>query len=351
MSNIDKNNCLIDNCINDDDDDDDDQIGWDDLNLPLFLMTSSFVSVGCDAVLYPFDLIKTRLQTQNKISSSFKPYRGTLHACTSISKNEGMRGFYKGFGATVAGAIPADILFYGTYEFSKNVLQKSFIKLQKVFPNSVYFRNISNVDPLIHMFCGGLAEVTSAIIWIPYDIVAQKLMVQGNLKDPKYKNAYQVFRSVLKHDGIRGLYRGSFATLLTFGSESAFRWAIYEYTRKRAYRYYNKISKKPVKQSNIIHIICGTFSGGLAALITNPIDVIKTKLQVQDYYSKHDIKEKNLLRPKYKSTLSMAKGILKEEGILAFSKGVLPRVLYSAPVYALTFFLYETVKKYTKKDT
>lgn len=44
-----------------------DPIEWDDMNVPTFLFFGSVISVSCDLCLYPFDLIKTRLQVQNLV--------------------------------------------------------------------------------------------------------------------------------------------------------------------------------------------------------------------------------------------------------------------------------------------
>ena len=48
----------------DEDEDDSDPIEWDDMNMPQFLFFGSLISVSCDLHLYPFELVKTRLQVQ-----------------------------------------------------------------------------------------------------------------------------------------------------------------------------------------------------------------------------------------------------------------------------------------------
>ena len=48
---------------------DKDQINWEDLDPVKFLMTGSMVSVSCDMLLFPFDLIKTRMQVQGSVST------------------------------------------------------------------------------------------------------------------------------------------------------------------------------------------------------------------------------------------------------------------------------------------
>lgn len=51
----------------DEDFDPSDPIEYDDMNMFRFLVIGSFSSVSCDLFLYPFDLIKTRLQVQGTV--------------------------------------------------------------------------------------------------------------------------------------------------------------------------------------------------------------------------------------------------------------------------------------------
>jgi len=72
--------------------------------------------------------------------------------------------------------------------------------------------------------------------------------------------------------------------------------------------------------------VSGAISGAAAAAITNPLDVIKTRLQVQ---VKSDPNS-------YRNSLDCFRRILKEEGIKAFRAGLTARVLWIAPGSAIT---------------
>ena len=72
-------------------------------------------------------------------------------------------------------------------------------------------------------------------------------------------------------------------------------------------------------------------AGAVAASITTPADVIKTRLQIANYT--------------YTSIHDCFKKIIKYEGYSALFKGLVPRVLRSAPQFGITLFTYELLKK------
>ena len=53
----------------------------------------------------------------------------------------------------------------------------------------------STIEPLVHMSMGAAAEMTSASVWMPVDIVAQKLAVQGPLKPPRFTGTLSMCNS------------------------------------------------------------------------------------------------------------------------------------------------------------
>jgi hypothetical protein len=63
------------------------------------------------------------------------------------------------------------------------------------------------------------------------------------------------------------------------------------------------------------------FSASFAAMISTPMDVIKTRIQVQSATSTYQ----------YKSGFEAFKSILREEGVRAFAKGMMARVLFITP--------------------
>ena len=82
--------------------------------------------------------------------------------------------------------------------------------------------------------------------------------------------------------------------------------------------------------------ISSSIAGSISSIITNPLDVIKTKLQTQ-----HD--------GLYKNIGDTATTIWKRNGVSGFFSGVIPRIMYYAPSTTISWCCYEGIKKYLEK--
>lgn len=126
-----------------------------------------------------------------------------------------------------------------------------------------------------------------------------------------------------------------------------------------------KTLTKPWDKQNPLmwYFMCAGISGGVAGLLTNPLDVIKTRLQTQHvkptcnrllgFYKNDPIQEGcppeseckfSMKKLRYRDILSTAKFIYQTEGLASFSKGMMPRLLINVPSTALSWGTYEVVK-------
>lgn len=76
---------------------------------------------GSTAALFttPFDVVKTRLQTQ--IPGSTSQYSSVYHALQEIGKREGLKGLYRGLIPRLVMYMSQGALFFASYEFFKGV--------------------------------------------------------------------------------------------------------------------------------------------------------------------------------------------------------------------------------------
>ena len=135
---------------------------------------------------------------------------------------------------------------------------------------------------------------------------------------------------------------------------------------------------KPWERSNphLWYFLCAGIAGGIAGVITNPLDVVKTRLQTQEIkpscaklrelweLDSSDTKkgfksgtsdqpcsniakqecEFELKQVRYNDFNSALRFIYRTEGLRAFSKGIFPRMCINVPSTALSWGTYEIMK-------
>ena len=87
---------------------------------------------------------------------------------------------------------------------------------------------------MISLTSGMVAEAISCVVFVPVDVVKERLQVQSPLSsDPNhkiisYRNSFDALIKISNSEGLRGLYKGYSATLLSYGPYSAIYFMLYE---------------------------------------------------------------------------------------------------------------------------
>nr|XP_022912770.1 mitochondrial 2-oxodicarboxylate carrier isoform X1 [Onthophagus taurus] len=98
------------------------------------------------------------------------------------------------------------------------------------------------------------------------------------------------------------------------------------------------IKKRPVWKEATFQIFSGGSAGFIEVCIMHPLDLIKTRLQIQSGVNRND--------PKYYTGVFDAfRKMYKHEGITSYWKGIVPPILVETPKRALKFFSFEQYKK------
>ncbi|GAV65854.1 Mito_carr domain-containing protein [Cephalotus follicularis] len=195
-------------------------------------------------------------------------------------------------------------------------------------------------DFICHALSGAAAGAIAATFVCPLDVIKTRLQVHG-LPEPAHSGRrgsiiVTSLQNIIKNEGIRGMYRGLSPTILALLPNWAVYFAVYEQLKGLLH------SHEDSSQLSIgANMIAAAGAGAATAITTNPLWVVKTRLQTQG------------MRPDvvpYKSMLSALRRIAHEEGIRGLYSGILPSLAGISHV-AIQFPVYEKIKCYiAKKD-
>ncbi|GAV73479.1 Mito_carr domain-containing protein/EF_hand_4 domain-containing protein [Cephalotus follicularis] len=251
------------------------------------------------SLMYPVDTIKTRVQAS------------TLTFPEIISKlpQIGARGLYRGSIPAILGQFSSHGLRTGIFEASKLVL----INIAPTLPD-IQVQSISS-------FC---STFLGTGVRIPCEVLKQRL--QAGLFD----NVGEAIIGTWHQDGLKGFFRGTGATLCREVPFYVAGMGLYAESKKVV----QQILGRELEPWETVAV--GALSGGLAAVVTTPFDVMKTRMMTA--------------RGRSVPMSLVAFSILRREGPLGLFKGAIPRFFWIAPLGAMNFAGYELARKAMNKN-
>lgn len=295
-------------------------VDWDRVDKQKMFYTGVGLFSGVMGCLFPLTVLKTRIMVQEDASPGFQ---GVLKSARRIWAEEGAAGFYRGFPTVVVGTIPARVIYLGTLE---RVKQEIGLQLEGVDISGPTKASAKN-------FLGGAcASLCSQSIVVPIDVVSQRQMVQGGAH-PRYNGTVDAFVKIVGAEGIGGLYRGFGTSLITFMPSSAIWWGAYGFYGNLFFEGAACITSSHLSADTngvaytgtagsvvpgpVLQVAAGMCAGCTSAFLTNPLDVIKTRLQVAAH-KPGDVPQ---------TFSSIAKDLIAAEGVKGLYRGVLPRMM------------------------
>jgi len=221
-----------------------------------FLAAGGIAGVAVDTALFPLDTIKTRLQSP-----------------LGFAKSGGFRGVYSGLSTAALGSAPTAALFFCAYESTKKILNNMPV--------------ISAFQPGVHMLSAATGEIMACIIRVPVEVVKQRQQA--------------------------GVHSSSYRTTVLREIPFAFiQFPLWEWTKKTWSKRQNR-DVSPWQSS-----ICGAFSGGIAAAVTTPLDVAKTRIILA-----------NKTCPDASGNFaSVLRNVYIAQGVKGWFAGIVPRVMW-----------------------
>lgn len=151
-------------------------------------------------------------------------------AGNAILKNEGIRGFFSGFGATAIRDAPYAGLYVLFYEQSKRRLSqiREVTPLTKMSNSEGGMKSSTSLS--INFLSGVLAAGFATAVTNPFDAVKTRLQLMPG----KYSNMIVAGRRMIKEDGVRSLFDGLGLRMGRKALSSALAWTLYEELIRRA---------------------------------------------------------------------------------------------------------------------
>ena len=178
---------------------------------------------------------------------------------------------------------------------------------------------------------GTAARGLSIAVVSPIELISTQ-MRSGSW--PEGVGLFDGLRRTMATSGIAGLYQGLGATLLRDLPFSGLYWAAQVPLRRRL----SGAGCDPFAAD----VGSGFIAGGLAAIVTTPADVVKTRMQI----AAHSPDQSAEFVACRCGALSTARSVLRTEGAAGFGAGMGARVLSVAPACAIMISTYEAFKRF-----
>lgn len=273
-------------------------------------------AVLANALVYPLDIVKTRLQVQVRSDSkdSSEPhYNSTWDAISRIIAEDGAKGLYAGMNGSLLGVASTNFAYFYWYTIVRTLYNKSA-------------KSTAAPSTAVELALGAVAGAVAQLFTIPVAVVTTR---QQTASKDERKGLLSTANEVIHGpDGVSGLWRGLKASLVLVVNP-AITYGAYE--RLKTMFFPNKTHLKPWEA-----FFLGAMSKALATIVTQPLIVAKVGLQSRPPAIRNG-------KP-FKSFIEVMKFIIEHEGPAGLFKGIGPQILKGLLVQGILMMTKERVE-------
>ena len=313
-------------------------IGWLETSVAACsgaLLTSLFTT--------PLDVARVRMQAPGAAAAALAPCECCPPAAASasaappalstsstmlrVARHEGVAALWAGLQPALIISVPGTVLYFAAYEAARDVVAERA-------PS----RQLREQAPLL---AGGGARLLTATIVSPVELMRTRMQAeQALLREGMLGGA----SALVRREGWGALWKGLQPTLWRDVPFSMLYWSGYEALKARLLllpRAHG--AEPPAALPPAQSFACGAVAGAVAAFLTTPFDVLKTRRQVVDS-SAHRHPPPG--PPAELGTLELIAWVARREGAAALLAGVGPRLAKVAPSCAIMIASYEMGKRF-----
>mmetsp|Transcript_32850 Transcript_32850/g.104654 ORF Transcript_32850/g.104654 Transcript_32850/m.104654 type:complete len:303 (-) Transcript_32850:480-1388(-) len=290
------------------------------------LFYGGFASCVAETVTMPIDVCKTRLQMDGA-GGGVKLYNGTMDCAGKLVKSEGAGALFKGLPPALLRQSTYGSLRYGLYGPIRNSLgvkpgtPKHEIPLSK------------------KILAGAGAGALSSAVANPTDLVKVRLQTDGQFKGPdgaylpkKYTGMGHAFSSIVKEEGVLGLWKGVGPTCGRATALAAAELATYDEVKTQF------LHKGLFTEGLLCTCATAFVSGFVSTVASSPFDVVKSRVMGQPL----DAAGKPTL---YDGMVDCFLKSSAKEGPMSLYNGFWPNFGRVVPRVTIVFIVMEQLKK------
>ncbi|KAF2130081.1 mitochondrial carrier [Dothidotthia symphoricarpi CBS 119687] len=283
-----------------------------------------------------------------------KTINSTWDGLRKIAQNEGPTTLWRGLSPTLVMAVPANVIYFAGYDWLRTSPASPF---RKTIPDAY--------TPLV---AGATARILAAVTVSPIEMFRTRMQAANHTATAAghFRETMDGLREMVASQGVLSLWRGLTLTLWRDVPFSAIYWWGYEATRNsltdargrrearnsgvefRMGRGEERIQRRSRSRSRENQVetltdsfLAGAAAGGVAAFVTTPFDVGKTRQQI----ARHAKKAAGAVRPEDQTMPRFLMHIYREQGASGLFRGWTARCLKIAPACAIMITCYEFGKR------
>ncbi|KAJ2405596.1 Carrier protein, mitochondrial [Coemansia sp. RSA 2531] len=258
-----------------------------------------------------------------------------------IARTEGLRTLWRGLSPTLVASGPSTVIYFVGYDYLRQWMGKQMRKHDALAAYEKY----------ASLFAGCIARTAAASAISPIELVRTRMQLSAT---HDFATVMRGISTEINNGGLRTLWRGLVPTLWRDVPFSAVYWFGYEQWKERVYEPMFATMDVPLGASygelksdvlaRLATAFCsGASSGIVAATLTNPFDVAKTRRQIE----RHASPKSNTVQ--HTTLTQVVRHIVATEGVRGLYAGLAPRLMKVAPSCAIMISSYELGKSLFEK--